>query len=407
MELRPHQLEAIDNLSSGKILHGGVGSGKTVTVLGYYVKKESPRDIYVITTAKKRDSLDWELEAAHFVISSDPETAKITPHGKLTVDSWNNLWKYRDVTDAFFVFDEQRLVGTGTWVTNFLKIAKKNTWVLLSATPGDTWMDYAPIFIADGFYKNFADFKRRHVLYMPFVKYPKIMRYIDEQRLEWIRNDVLVEMPFEKESKREINWLPVGYDEELFRLVYKKRWNPYENCPVKDVAELWRLMRRVVNSDPSRMDMLRKFRDLHGRIIVFYNFNYELDILRELYGETAVGEWNGHKKTPIPDDDKWVYLVHYVAGAEGWNCISTNAMFMFSLTYSYKNFTQAMGRIDRMNTLYPVLYYYIPVSNSVIDRAIKGSLMNKKSFHERNVIAEMRKIDEVGGDFLEFAEEVL
>lgn len=386
MELMDHQLEAIDELDSGKILWGNVGLGKTMTVLGYYVKKETPRDIYVITTAKKRDTLDWEKEAASFGISTQ---AYSTLHGILTVDSWNNLHKYNDIEDAFFIFDEQRLVGHGSWVKSFLKIAKKNRWVLLSATPGDNWMDYAPVFIANGFYKNMTHFKVEHVVYEPFLKFPKIKRYLGEQKLAMLRNDMLVEMPYTSDTKRYLNYMDVGYDFELFKKVFKDRWHVYENRPIRDVAELFRVMRRVVNSDPSRLEMVRYLMGVHPRLVVFYNFNYELEILRTLRDDIWVLEWNGHQKDFLPDGDKWVYLVQYVAGAEGWNCTSTDAMILYSLTYSYKNFMQAQGRIDRINTPYSSLYYYILVSNSIVDRAIRSALKDKKSFNEKKF---MKKI---------------
>lgn len=386
MELMDHQLEAIDELDSGKILWGNVGLGKTMTVLGYYVKKETPRDIYVITTAKKRDTLDWEKEAASFGISTQ---AYSTLHGILTVDSWNNLHKYNDIEDAFFIFDEQRLVGHGSWVKSFLKIAKKNRWVLLSATPGDNWMDYAPVFIANGFYKNMTHFKVEHVVYEPFLKFPKIKRYLGEQKLAMLRNDMLVEMPYTSDTKRYLNYMDVGYDFELFKKVFKDRWHVYENRPIRDVAELFRVMRRVVNSDPSRLEMVRYLMGVHPRLVVFYNFNYELEILRTLRDDVWVLEWNGHQKDFLPDGDKWVYLVQYVAGAEGWNCTSTDAMILYSLTYSYKNFMQAQGRIDRINTPYSSLYYYILVSNSIVDRAIRSALKDKKSFNEKKF---MKKI---------------
>lgn len=381
-----HQLEAIDELDSGKILWGNVGLGKTMTVLGYYVKKETPRDIYVITTAKKRDTLDWEKEAASFGISTQ---AYSTLHGILTVDSWNNLHKYNDIEDAFFIFDEQRLVGHGSWVKSFLKIAKKNRWILLSATPGDNWMDYAPVFIANGFYKNMTHFKVEHVVYEPFLKFPKIKRYLGEQKLAMLRNDMLVEMPYTSDTKRYLNYMDVGYDFELFKKVFKDRWHVYENRPIRDVAELFRVMRRVVNSDPSRLEMVRYLMGVHPRLVVFYNFNYELEILRTLRDDIWVLEWNGHQKDYLPDGDKWVYLVQYVAGAEGWNCTSTDAMVLYSLTYSYKTFMQAQGRIDRINTPYSSLYYYILVSNSIVDRAIRASLGSKKNFNERKF---MKKI---------------
>lgn len=378
--LLPHQEKALEQLGNGKILYGGVGSGKSLVAAAYYMKYEAPKHVFVCTTAKKRDSLDWEGEFAKFGVGSEDYA---TVAGMLNVDSWNNLRKYVDIKDAFFIFDEQRLVGHGSWVKSFLKIAKNNNWILLSATPGDSWLDYAPVFIANGYYRNITHFKFDHVLYEPFTKFPKIRAYLNETKLELLRNDILVEMPYIKHTERMLNWLEVGYDVEKFKQIYKDRWNIYEDRPIKDVAELFRLMRRVVNSDPSRIEMIRMLMTIHPRLIIFYNFNYELEILRTLQNGVFVCEWNGHKKDPVPNSRRWVYLVQYVAGAEGWNCTATDAMVLYSMTYSYKNFIQAQGRIDRLDTKFDTLFYYTFVSNSVIDRAIKKALTSKKSFNEK------------------------
>jgi hypothetical protein len=378
IELMPHQLQAIELLGSGKILWGGVGVGKSATVLGYYMKKEAPRPIFVITTAKKRDSLDWEVEAQKFGIGTEKSLA-----GLLKVDSWNNIYKYLDIEDAFFIFDEQRLVSNGSWVKSFIKIARENHWVLLSATPGDTWLDYAPVFIANGFYRNITDFKRRHVLYEPFVKYPKVKAYLNQTKLHLMRDEILVEMPYLSSSKRYLNYLLMGYDKNLYRTVFKNRWNPWEDRPIKDASELFRLMRRVSNSHPSRLEMVRELLKIHPKLIIFYNFNYELDILRGLNDEILVAEWNGKRKDPLPEGDNWVYLVQYLAGSEAWECTSTDAMVLYSLTYSYKNFIQAQGRIDRLNAAYLKLYYYVFVSGLKIDREIKRALQEKRNFNEK------------------------
>lgn len=375
----PHQKLAIKQMESGKVLWGGVGSGKTATVLGYYIQEQAPKDIVVITTAKKRDSGDWIFEAANFGIGTSQDA---TVAGTISVDSWANIKKYTDREGCFFIFDEQRLVGSGAWVKAFQSIAKKNAWVLLSATPGDTWLDYAPIFIANGYYKNITEFKRKHVLYEPFSRFPKIRGFLSETQLERFRNEVLVEMPYIKHTKRVINWVDVSHDKTAFDRVVKDRWNPFKDEPVKDVADLFRQMRRVVNQDQSRLDMVRQLLKTHKKLIIFYNFNYELETLRGLSDEHTVAEWNGHKKQPIPDTDEWVYLVQYVAGAEGWNCVETDAMVLYSLTYSYKNFQQALGRIDRLNSPFLKLFYYVLVSNTLIDRGIKRSLENKESFNE-------------------------
>lgn len=381
MELMPHQKDAIAQLGNGKILYGGVGSGKSATALGYYISNEQPKDIYVITTAKKRDSLDWEGEAAHFGIGRERSG---TVCGTITIDSWNNIGKYCDREGAFFIFDEQRLVGSGVWVKSFIKIARRNSWILLSATPGDTWIDYAPVFIANGWYKNITHFKAEHVVYAPHVKFPKIVRYMGEDKLYRLRHNILVEMPYLKHTHRHLNWLETDYDKELWNRVVRQRWHVYEDRPIKDVGELFRVMRKVVNSDPSRLEMIRTLMKSHPRLIIFYNFNYELEILRTLANEIEVAEWNGHRKQAIPTGEKWVYLVQYVAGAEAWECTSTDTIIMYSLTYSFKSFMQSQGRIDRLDSPYTDLYYYILATFSAIDRAIRKSLSEKKNFNERN-----------------------
>lgn len=383
VSLYPHQRAAVEALSSGKILWGGVGTGKSRTAAVYYAEKQAPRDVYVITTAKKRDSLDWEKEFVGVGISKYERSPELG--GKLTVDSWNNIAKYKNVRGAFFIFDEQRLVGSGAWVKSFQFIAKpqnNNTWILLSATPGDTWLDYAPVFIANGYFKNITHFKREHVEYDSYAKFPKIKRYHGVNKLVKLRESLLVHMPYDRHTTRVTRNVKVEYDHELFEKVTKERWNPYEDRPIRSLAEFFYVMRKVVYSHPSRLAAVRERMKTYPRLIVFYNFDYELEILRQLSGETVVAEWNGHKHEEIPDEDRWVYLVQYTAGAEGWNCTTTNATLFYSLTYSYKQWHQAHGRIDRLNTPYSLLNYYVLLAEVSIDRAVLAALKTKHSFNE-------------------------
>jgi hypothetical protein len=381
MELKPHQEAALAKLDNGKILWAGVGSGKSRVAVQYYVNNEAPRDVYVITTAKKRDKLEWDGEFVHESVSTDKDS---TYFGQLTVDSWNNIAKYAEVKDGFFIFDEQRLVGSGTWVRSFLKIARNNRWILLSATPGDTWLDYIPVFIANGFYKNRTEFKREHVVYKPFSKFPKVDRYLNTGRLNKLRNQILVEMPYTKLTTRHTKTIYVAHNQELLKSIVKNRWHIYHNRPIRDVSEMFALLRRIVNSDPSRVRAIRELLERHPKMIVFYNFDYELELLRALENQVTVAEWNGHKHEEIPKTDGWVYLVQYVAGAEGWNCVETDTTVFYSLTYSYKNWENAHGRIDRMNTPFFDLWYYILRSKSQPEWDNWRSLSAKKNFNTAN-----------------------
>lgn len=395
IELRDYQIDAVNRLKTGSILCGGVGSGKSRTALAYYYKEQGgrldkekyvemkkPRDLYIITTAKKRDSKEWEAEMLPFLISTNPKVA-IYKH-KVVVDSWNNIGKYKNVYGAFFIFDEQRVVGSGAWVKAFLNIARKNKWILLSATPGDTWSDYIPVFVANGFYKNKTEFAREHIIYSRFAKFPKIDRYVEQGRLMRYRDSILVNMDFERETISHHEDVYVRYNVSMYKDAGKLRWDPFKNEPITNAAGLCYVWRKIVNSDISRQLALLQIFEDHPKLIVFYNFDYELDILRGLYyGEDVeVAEWNGHNHNPVPTGDSWVYLVQYSAGAEGWNCITTDTIVFYSQNYSYKIMEQAGGRIDRINTPYKDLYYYHLKSRSGIDLAITRALTDKRNFSE-------------------------
>ena len=382
-------------MKNGCILCGGVGSGKSRTALAYYYEQQGgkvgsddyipmtePKDLYIITTARKRDTCEWQGELAPFLLSTHPESNYYK--NKVVVDSWNNIGKYKDVTNAFFIFDEQRVVGYGAWTKAFLKIAKANPWILLSATPGDTWQDYIPVFIANGFYRNKTDFIDQHVVYDWRAKYPKIDRYLNTGRLIRLRDRILVTMDFERQTVSHHEDVAVPYNISAYKALMRSRWNPWEERPIETAGELCYSLRKIVNSDESRRTALLELVEDHPKVIVFYNFDYELDILKSLhYGEgVEIAEWNGHKHQPIPDGDKWIYLVQYTAGCEGWNCITTDTIIFYSQQYSYKVATQAAGRIDRLNTPYRDLNYYHLKSFSGIDLAISKALSKKKNFNE-------------------------
>lgn len=425
VQLRDYQYDAIEKMRNGCILNGGTGVGKSRTSLAYFyvmnggevntskhVKmRAKPKDLYIITTALKRDKKEWELELLNFRMSVDPmETGY---KHKIVIDSWNNIKKYVDAEDAFFIFDEQRVIGYGAWTKSFLKIVKKNEWILLSATPGDTWSDYMPVFVANGWYKNKTDFERKHAVWSRYSKYPKIERWVNEGRLIRLRKHILIEMHMVRSTIQHHERITVEYDRLLYAATATKRWNPYSDKPIVNASEFCYTLRKIVNSDPSRIyaiiDILKK----KPKAIIFYNYDYELELLRRLFGDThyiteknahknehpiddldtpwlhlvderiAKAEWNGHRHEPLPTGDYWAYLVQYAAGSEGWNCVTTDTIIFYSQNYSWRVVLQSSGRTDRMNTPFTDLYYYHLKSNSKIDLAIRQAQKRKKKFNEK------------------------
>ena len=408
IELYEHQKKAIDKMHDGCILCGGVGSGKSRTGLAYFYKEMGanlyskeyskmvmPLDLYIITTAKKRNSQEWEQELIPFGMHVDKMRDELgNPFGyknHIVIDSWNNIGKYDGAENAFFIFDEQRVVGKGAWVKSFLKIAKKNRWILLSATPGDTWSDYIPVFLANGFYRNKTQFYNEHCVFSRFTKYPKIDKYINIGRLIRLRNRVLVEMPMERKTIFHNENVLCAYDKSAYKTISKDRWNIFDSKPIETASELCYLWRRVVNSDPDRLAHLRLLVASHDKVIIFYNFDYELELIKKELDSMGryFQEWNGHKHQDLPDCDKWAYLVQYTAGCEGWNCITTDTIIFYSLNYSYKVMEQASGRINRLNTPFIDLYSYQLKSSAPIDLAISRALKNKKKFNEGRFVGKI------------------
>lgn len=401
IKLYDYQMDAIEKMHNGCILCGGVGSGKSLTALGYYyklnggnlkakkynkMKRNPPMDLYIITTARKRDTLEWDRELLPFLLSQDPDCNSY--QNSVKIDSWNNVQKYSQVEGAFFIFDEQRVVGKGTWVKNFLKIAKNNKWILLSATPGDTWMDYVPVFLANGFYRNRTDFNQQHVIFSPYTKYPSVLKYVNVRRLMRLRDRVLVDMDFNRSTRSEHENITCTYDRQLYMTAQKRRWDVFKEEPIQNAGGLCYVLRKVVNSDSSRLDALDDILKIRKKIILFYNFDYEREAIIEHLTKRRYpfSEWSGHAHQEIPSTDKWVYLVQYTAGCEGWNCIKTDTTVFYSQNYSYKVMEQACGRIARLNTPFEILHYYHLVSQSPIDRAIANAIKTKKNFNERRFV---------------------
>lgn len=398
--LYEYQNKVLEKLHNGNILVGGVGSGKSITGLAYYYicqggkikdgniygRMKSPKDLYIITTAKKRDTLEWEKDMSGFLLSTD-ESVNVYSN-KVIVDSWNNIKKYSEVKDAFFIFDEQRVVGYGAWTKAFLKIAKSNKWILLTATPGDTWSDYIPVFIANGFYKNKTEFARQHIMYKRYSTYPIIDHYVDTRILEYYRNKILIEMEYKTQAEIHDIDILCFYDKDKYVKLVKNRYDYDNDIPIESVSELCYQMRRIANSNDSRLLAVADILTQKPKAIIFYNFDYELEAIKEFFKDKIhIAEWNGHKHENIPTKSSWIYLVQYLAGAEGWNCIETDTIIFYSQTYSYKTLMQAKGRIDRLNSPYTDLYYFHLKSKSSIDIAISRALSSKKQFNEKKAFS--------------------
>lgn len=395
MFLKPEQQEAVDKLQSGMILVANTGAGKSRTGIYWYFKEnggafinddyqpmKDPKDLYIITTANKRDTHDWDRELSLYLLSTDPEVNYY--HNKVVVNSWQQIAKYKDISDAYFLFDEDHLTGSGAWVKTFLRIAQHNKWIILTATPGDKYEDYGPVFVANGYFRSIYEFKQKHLVYDYRPGWPRFVKCIGTTRLDRLKQRIIVRMNYEHDAEVHEKDILCEFDKELYKVVVKRRWDPYRNAPIENASQFCYCLRKITNLDESRIEACKQIVNEKNRVIIFYNHDPELELLKSVYWgkDISVAELNGHAHEAIPSTPKWVYLVNYAAGAEAWECTKTDTVIFYSLNYSYKTMVQAAGRIDRRNTPFSDLYYYRLKSRAPIDLAIEKCLKEKKTFNE-------------------------
>ena len=409
--LKPFQENCLERLSTGKVLAADTGAGKSIMSLAWYLSKEcasdehslksgakawtlyhgSP-DLYIITTPKKRDSEEWESDLSKFNLVKG-RNSKEMGEVNIFIDSWNNIKKYTEIKNSVFIFDEQRAVGSGTWAKSFVKIAKQNHWIMLSATPGDTWSDWCPLMIAKGYYPNRTAFFNKHAVYNPYVKYREIIRWDNTDELEYYRSKMLVTCRMEKKTTRHFEEVIADCSNKYeVKRAYKERTNPKTGEPFKSASELCAYTRNIINTDPTRSAVGLKIIQMYDRIIIFYTLTDELEGIKWACNKAGrkMYFYNGEIHDQVPTGNNWAYIVQYTAGSEAWNCTTCNAMLFWDLTYSYKQFKQATGRIDRLNTPYSDLYYYAIRSYMPLDLAIRRALREKKDFNSRGFLKSVR-----------------
>ena len=189
----------------------------------------------------------------------------------------------------------------------------------------------------------------------------------------------------ERHTTRVRKTIYCDYDHDLYKWVVKNRMDPWTNEPLRDAGGVCRILRKVVSDNDWRSDETLRLLASHERVIVFYNYDYELERILAVADRDGrpSAQWNGHRHDPVPRGERWIYICQYTSAAEGWNCTDTDTVLFWSLNYSWRVMEQCEGRIDRLNTPYSRLRYYFLESKSSIDEAIRRSLSLKKVFNER------------------------
>jgi SNF2 family DNA or RNA helicase len=129
-----------------------------------------------------------------------------------------------------------------------------------------------------------------------------------------------------------------------------------------------------------KLDALKDLIDsTEDRLIVFYNFNDELNLILNLIGDRPVSIINGSTKdlSAYEDHDDAVTLVQYQAGAMGLNLQKANKIIYFTLPEKSELFEQSKKRIHRIGQTQRCFYYIMMVENSIEEDVLSTLEMRK------------------------------
>lgn len=141
--------------------------------------------------------------------------------------------------------------------------------------------------------------------------------------------------------------------------------------------------RQLCNSKDKQQAFIDLINSINDRVVVFYNFDSELDTLKTLVKDRPIAEVNGHTNTEqiYHDNDNCVLFVQYQAGARGLNLQDGNKIIYYSLTLSSDLFEQSKKRIHRIGTKYPCFYWILQTKDSV-EESIYKSLNRQEDYNE-------------------------
>lgn len=411
--LYKYQHEYLEGLPPKFIFAADTGTGKTLMSLAHYDVWSYPRPLLILAPASKVQTGDWEEEIERWYegrqkpeyeiysyekFSRNPSIKRYHKDGFLGV--WRD-WLARHPSDFAVIADEVhkgKNPQSGNGKRLFEVATRAKFFVGLSATPmPNGWIDAANYFKIFGYTKGITDFKRRYCRIVDYKGFPEIVEYYRQGELQRLWNNIA--KPLSKDAALDlpsvtsipIN-LPTGPD---YIKVQKDRL--FNDKFLDNPAALMHALRQSLIKP--KLAWLDEFLEgASGNIVVFYNYVGERERITTLlkqkkFKDRPVFRMDGQKHE-LPPKSAWeglsrsITLAQYQSGSQGVEMTYADTIVYFSPTYSYMNYEQSQGRINR-NGQTKKMTLYLLRAPSTIERDIWGALKEKRDFQEKQWYEEM------------------
>lgn len=414
MQLFPHQSKALDETKDFNRVAYYLDMGLGKTFVGGEKAKQLDKPLLVICQKSKIE--DWvqhlvdiagydtfdltdkkEMEFFMQVLNGDPETANKTA-GVINYDLIFRRSYFAHITGFTLMLDESSIIQNETAKRSkfILKMQPENV-ILLSGTPTagkyeKLWSQLRLLgwnISKDLFYKQYVEMEWIEDHNSGF-RIPHVVGYKNVDRLK----KKLAEHGAIFMKSEEVFDLP----EQTIIPVHSKAPKEYRKFMRDEIIALdgrefigdtilsKRIYARMICSYLNK-ERLADFKDLlqstEDRLIVFYNFNDELNTLQNIVFEMErpFSVVNGETKdlTAYEEHGDSITFVQYQAGAMGLNLQKANKIIYFSLTDRSELFEQSKKRIHRIGQEKPC-FYYLMICPGTVEEDILHTLELRKDY---------------------------
>lgn len=300
-----------------------------------------------------------------------------------------------DLSDFSLMLDESSMIQNETAKRSkfvLKRLSPKNV-ILLSGTPTSgkyerLWSQMHLLGWGIGkktYYAHYVDVEitpEGYPIIRGYKNVDRLKRKMREYGCVFMKSDEVLDLP-------EQNFIDVKVDEtKEYKKFKKTSIVTVEDTELVGDTTLTKLLYSRMLCGHFNKEKLSAFEDLlestNDRLIVFYNFNSELERLKEICEkfDKPTSEVNGakHDLTNYNDCDNSVTLVQYQAGSMGINLQLSNKIIYFTPPLSSELFEQSKKRIHRIGQNHPCFYYQLKCG---IEEKIYGTLAMRKDYTDK------------------------
>ena len=308
-----------------------------------------------------------------------------SPVPMIAVINYDLIWRRKELsnlTDYTLILDESSLIQNDTTKrTKFIlnKLHPSNI-ILLSGTPtsGKYEKLWSQMHLL-GWNINKQLFLSQYCVWgKTHDGYPIIVGYKNEDRLKrkmrefgciFMKTEEVIDLPMQ-------NFIDVKVKEtKEYRYFKKNRVITIGDKELIGDTTLTNLLYQRMLCGSYNQDKLDALKDLidstEDRLIIFYNFNDELEAIKLLCDDRPISVVNGSKKDlqAYNECSNSITLVQYQSGSMGLNLQLANKIIYFTPTLSSELFEQSKKRIHRIGQEQPCFYYLLKcgIENRIYD----------------------------------------